>query len=111
MNSAPFEPSSSPHDLGMRKPDPETFRSVATLMRFEPGEILFLDHAPRMLWEPVRPVCKAWLSGPSVTFVGHSHRSDSRSGLEGSLVSQTCAQHRSGETALHNSRRVAVVSL
>jgi putative hydrolase of the HAD superfamily len=33
-------------DLGMRKPDPETFRLVAKLMRFEPGEILFFDDAP-----------------------------------------------------------------
>jgi FMN phosphatase YigB (HAD superfamily) len=33
-------------DLGMRKPDPETFRLVAKLMGFEPGEILFFDDAP-----------------------------------------------------------------
>jgi putative hydrolase of the HAD superfamily len=64
-------------DLGMRKPDPETFRLVATLMGFEPGEILFFDDAPIN----VAGACTAGMQGEVVGSISDVRRALSRIGL------------------------------
>jgi glucose-1-phosphatase len=64
-------------DLGMRKPDPETFRFVAKLMGFEPGEILFFDDAPIN----VAGAHTAGMQGEVVSCISDVRRALSRIGL------------------------------
>jgi putative hydrolase of the HAD superfamily len=73
----PFKTIFVSSDIGMRKPDPETFQLVAKLMGFEPGEILFFDDAPMN----VAGARTAGMQGEVVRSISDVRRALSRIGL------------------------------
>jgi len=65
-------------DVGVRKPDPESFRFVAGLMGFQPEEVFFFDDAV----ENVAGARTAGMQAEVVRSIGDVRRSLSRIGLD-----------------------------